>query len=219
MKYKKLSEEDKIIRGVMQTYDEIAFHFSQTRDSPWPDVVEFLENLSGKVGLDICCGNGRHSELLSKCAEKVIGMDLSSMMLRETVQRGVGKNFEVIAVKGNSIRLPIKSECVDIGVYIAAIHHLPTSEYRVDSLNELERVLSPDGIAIIGAWCTEHDRFERGDGFDTIINWKLPNGDLIPRYYHIYDMEEFEKEIKCSKLNVIETYVSRGNCYAIVGGS
>jgi hypothetical protein len=42
-------------------YNEIASHFSSTRHSPWPRIVEFLKALpSGSIVADIGCGNGKY---------------------------------------------------------------------------------------------------------------------------------------------------------------
>ena len=214
--HSELSEDYEVIKGVMQTYEKIGSHFSETRFHPWPEVGKFLEELSGDIALDMGCGNGRHSELLSECVERVVGVDMSSMMLLETINRGKSNRFEVNPIRGNVMELPVQTGCVDIGVYVATIHHLPTTECRIDSLNELERVLVEGGTAIVGAWCTDHERFEEGKGFDTLVNWTLPDGTVVPRYYHIYDIEEFERDVNASRLEVVDIYSNEGNCYAVV---
>ncbi|MFL2520946.1 MAG: class I SAM-dependent methyltransferase [Halobacteriales archaeon] len=214
--HSELSEDYEVIKGVMRTYEKIGSHFSQTRFHPWPEVGKFLEELSGDIALDMGCGNGRHSELLSKCVERVVGVDMSSMMLIETSNRGKNNEFEVNPIRGNVMELPVQTGCADIGVYVATIHHLPTAECRIASLNELERVLVVGGTAIVGSWCTEHERFEEGKGFDTLVNWTLPDGTVVPRYYHIYDIEEFERDVNASRLEVVDIYSNEGNCYAVV---
>uniref|UniRef100_A0A8C9LDX0 Uncharacterized protein n=1 Tax=Pavo cristatus TaxID=9049 RepID=A0A8C9LDX0_PAVCR len=46
---------------VHRVYEEIATHFSSTRHSPWPRVVEFLRSLpEGSVVADVGCGNGKY---------------------------------------------------------------------------------------------------------------------------------------------------------------
>jgi hypothetical protein len=77
-------------------------------------------------------------------------------------------------------------------------------------------VLESDGRALISVWSTEHDQFERSNGFDTTIEWTLPDGTSIPRYYHIYDPVEFRSDLESSALSIVETEISSGNCYAVV---
>uniref|UniRef100_A0A8C3M4W7 tRNA (carboxymethyluridine(34)-5-O)-methyltransferase ALKBH8 n=1 Tax=Chrysolophus pictus TaxID=9089 RepID=A0A8C3M4W7_CHRPC len=46
---------------VHKVYEEIATHFSSTRHSPWPRVVEFLRSLpEGSIVADVGCGNGKY---------------------------------------------------------------------------------------------------------------------------------------------------------------
>lgn len=46
---------------VHKVYEEIATHFSSTRHSPWPQIVEFLRSLpTGSIVADIGCGNGKY---------------------------------------------------------------------------------------------------------------------------------------------------------------
>ena len=51
----------KCICGVVKVYEEIAQHFSETRHSGWPRVLEFLDLLpDGSVVADVGCGNGKY---------------------------------------------------------------------------------------------------------------------------------------------------------------
>lgn len=46
---------------VHNVYEEIATHFSSTRHSPWPRIVEFLRSLpKGSIVADVGCGNGKY---------------------------------------------------------------------------------------------------------------------------------------------------------------
>lgn len=46
---------------VHRVYEEIAEHFSSTRHTPWPRVVEFLKSLPcGSLVADVGCGNGKY---------------------------------------------------------------------------------------------------------------------------------------------------------------
>lgn len=44
-----------------QVYENIASHFSETRQKPWPNVVKFLNKaLPGSIVLDVGCGNAKY---------------------------------------------------------------------------------------------------------------------------------------------------------------
>ena len=205
--------------GVRATYDRIADHFSSTREYPWPEVESFCAGRRAATALDIGCGNGRHTELLAEHADRVIGLDVSRELLSAAGERAP----EAALVAGDAASLPIADGSVGLAVYVATLHHLPTRCLRRESLDELARALDDDGAALVSAWSTAHDRFEADadaeTGFDTEIDWTLPGGETVPRYYHIYTLAEFDADLAASDLTVIESFVSSGNCYAVVESS
>jgi ubiquinone/menaquinone biosynthesis C-methylase UbiE len=204
--------------GVRETYERIGDHFSKTREYAWPEVASFLETVdTAGTALDIGCGNGRHTDPLTEIAERAIGIDASRALLREARKR-VGP--EPSFILGDATRLPLAATQVDLAVYVATLHHLPTDSARKQSLDELARVLTQDGRALVSAWSTAHDRFdataEDATGFDTTIDWTLPGGETVPRYYHIYAPDEFKREIDSTGLVLRSFEISSGNCYAVV---
>lgn len=203
-----------------RTYDRIASHFSKTREYAWPEIETFLDGRTGETGLDLGCGNGRHAEVLSEHAERVIGLDASTGLLAEASERSQEREFGLDLVAGDAGTLPLQENTVELAVYVATLHHLRPRERRLGSLDELARVLTPDGHALVSAWSTAHTRFENeetdGDGLDTDVDWTLPGGETVPRYYHVYDPEEFDRELAESELVVEDSRVSSGNCYAVV---
>jgi len=219
--------------AVRAVYDEIATHFSETRHSPWPEVATFVDDRAGTghaVGLDLGCGNGRHTLLLADVVDTVLGIDVSRALLREAADRLDGKQETgrqtqnsatgISLVQGEATSLPISAASVDVALYVATVHHLPDRAARIESLAELARVLAPDGVALVSAWSTAHDRFE-GDadsevGLDTTVDWTLPGGETVPRFYHIYAPAEFEADLRQAGLTIESMLVSSGNCYATV---
>lgn len=202
------------------TYDRIATHFSKTREYAWPEIEEFLEGRTGDLGLDLGCGNGRHAEVLADHTARVVGVDLSTGLLAEAENRASERGFGIDLVAGDAATLPLRAGCVDLAVYVATIHHLRPRDRRLASLNELARVLAPGGRALVSAWSTAHSRFEDeetdGTGLDTEVAWTLPGGETVPRFYHVYDPEEFDADLAESDLTVHSSELSSGNCYAVV---
>jgi len=199
-------------------YDRIAEHFSQTREYPWPEVTEFLADVSGEVGVDVGCGNGRHTEPLADRVDRAVGIDVSRELLHEARERAATREYRAEFLEADATELPIGADTVDVALYVAAIHHLRTREARIRSLDELARVLINDGRAIVSAWSTTHDKFDETVGFDTTVDWTLPDGTTIPRFYHIYDPAEFEADVRASDLVLGEAFLASGNCYAVVHG-
>ena len=221
---------------VRATYDYIADHFAETREYAWPEVEAFLAEQSHvSVALDLGCGNGRHAELLAERADRVVGVDVSRGLLDTARERAAERGFDPDLVQADAARLPIRDATVGLAVYVATLHHLPSREARVESLNDLARVLTAEGTALVSAWSTAHDRFdreakrasdsragdarERNEGFDTTVDWTLPGGETVERFYHIYSPEEFEADVAESALEMVEFEISSGNCYGVVHGT
>ena len=204
------------------TYDRIAAHFSKTREHAWPEVESFLDGRSGAVGLDLGCGNGRHCEPLGDRVDEAVGVDVSGDLLLEARARARERGYDsgVAFVRGDAAALAVGDGRVDLAVYVAALHHLRPRERRVASLSELARALAPGGRALVSAWSTAHDRFDADadaeTGFDTTVDWTLPGGETVPRFYHIYGPREFDADLAASDLRAVESVVSSGNCYAVV---
>jgi ubiquinone/menaquinone biosynthesis C-methylase UbiE len=209
---------------VRRTFDRIAGHFSQTRECPWPEVEAFVADAEldadeRATALDLGCGNGRHAELLADCAERVVCVDASRGLLGEARERASDRGFAAALVQGDAARLPLRDDAVSLAVYVATLHHLPTEAGRRRSLDELARVLAPDGRALVSAWSTEHDRFNAPGSFDTTLDWTLPDGTTVPRFYHVYAPGEFRATLEAAALRVVECEVSSGNCYATVASA
>lgn len=209
---------DRSRAGVRRTYERIGDHFSKTREYAWPEVESFVADApTCETALDIGCGNGRHAALLADVADRVVGVDASQALLDAAEER-VGDRVGLLL--GDAARLPLAADSIDLAVYVATLHHLPSTADRRASLDELARVLAPEGRALVSVWSTAHDRFDApadaAEGFDTTVDWTLPDGECVPRFYHIYAPAEFERELDGSGLVTESFEVSSGNCYAVV---
>ena len=204
-------------REVRATYDYIADHFAQTREYAWPEVEEFVADAPrAALALDLGCGNGRHAELLADHADRVLAADASRGLLDTARERAAERGFDADLVQADAARLPVRDAAVELAVYVATLHHLPSREARVGSLNELARVLASESRALVSAWSTAHEKFTRTEGFDTTVDWTLPGGEKVERFYHIYSPEEFRADVADSDLELVEFELSSGNCYAVV---
>ena len=209
---------DRTRASVRRTYERIGAHFSKTREYAWPEVESFVEDAPAcETALDIGCGNGRHAALLADVADRVIGLDASRALLDAAEER-VGNRVSLLL--GDAARLPLARDTVNLAVYVATLHHLPTAGDRRASLDELARVLDPDGRALVSVWSTAHNRFDAPadaeTGFATTVDWTLPGGETVPRFYHIYAPAEFRRELDDSGLETVSFEISSGNCYAVV---
>ncbi|KAF8776862.1 Alkylated DNA repair protein alkB like protein [Argiope bruennichi] len=133
---------------VNEVYEVIADHFSNTRYKPWPKVASFLKDIPpGRVVLDVGCGNGKNLKLTSGCFE--IGCDASYNLIQLCSKRNVE------AVVADCLALPFRSESIDFVICIAVIHHMSTEARRLKAIEEILRVLTPKGKALIYVWAFE----------------------------------------------------------------
>lgn len=220
-------EKGKHIKNeLIRTFDEIAPHFDMTRYKPWPESRRFVSTFrKGSFFLDLGCGNGRNLFLLVKEGMRVVGCDFSSALL------GIAKNkleWKGMWDLSDLIRvdipyLPLRDDTFDAVLSIATIHHLPLQEERLASLKEIRRVLKPRGRALVSAWAQEQDKFtenlekpvegglEYGDIF---LPWRMKDGRIFQRYYHLFSKNEFRELMGDSGLEVVRFFFSADNHYA-----
>jgi SAM-dependent methyltransferase len=206
------------VDGVRATYDRIAPHFAETRSRPWPAVEEFLETAAGGLGIDVGCGNGRHAATLAARVDRALGVDLSHRLLVEAADpvATAGAAAPSGVFRGEPRSTPVPAGSVGVALHVATLHHLPDRSARVDGLDELARTLAPGGRGLVSAWSVTHDRFDREAGFDGWIDWTLPDGTTVPRFYHVYDPDGFAADLGTSDLDVERTFTEAGNCYGVV---
>lgn len=197
---------------VRDTYEHIAHDFDRTRERPWPAVERFIKATAHvDTALDLGCGNGRHLDLLANRAERVVGIDVSRAMLTVASQRVTGS---VQFLEASARWLPLRSGSVDLAIYIATMHHLPSPTDRIASLDQIAEVLSGGGRVLVSVWSVSHERFDATEAFDTLVDWTLPDGETVPRYYHIYDHQTFSTEIEASQFDIVRLWQEAGNLYA-----
>lgn len=205
-------------RRLRDVYEEKAETFAGSRGGAWSYVDGFCRGRTGADAVDLGCGAGRHLPLLDGF-DRVVGADFSPEMLekaRETV-RDSAADLSTEFVEADAEHLPFSSRSFDLALYVAGLHHLPSSDSRLRSLRELHRVLSDDGVALLSVWSIEHPRFEgereevRGTDGDVYV----PIGGRS-RFYHVYERRELRRELDRSPLEVASLEMVDGNYYAVV---
>lgn len=109
---------------------------------------------SGKVVLDIACGEGYGSKILSEVALKVIGVDIADSAVKHAEVKYLSTNLEFKV--GSCSKIPMPDSSVDVVISFETIEH---HDEHDQMLLEIKRVLKPEGIAVISS----PDRFEYSD--------------------------------------------------------
>lgn len=200
---------------VQQVYDNIADNFSKTRYKVWETVAVFLDQIpSSSLVLDAGCGNGKN--ILYRSDLDFIGIDKCSKFVEICCDRGLN------AKKGCITELSFKDNYFDSVICIAVIHHLETSQRRLQAIMELIRVTKKNGKIFISLWTSVEESIQATSNEcknlqntnDFLIPWKIKNGPKYFRYYHLTDSIELEEIIKkLSPFVTIEVEEKYGNFF------
>ena len=212
---------------VRATYERIAEPFAASRAEPWPEVLTFATSLPGAARIvDVGCGNGRHARTLAAEGHPVVAVDFARNLLligrRGSRGRIWGRHIEW--VQGEATTLPLRSACMDAALCVAVLNHLPSRDERVRALREIRRVLVAGGRAFISVWAMDQPRFRKAvearQGLpaevrgDVEVPWTMPDGVVIPRYYHLFQEGELEQLIIESGLHGERFFRGPGNLFA-----
>ena len=211
---------------IIKTYDAIAEDFDITRYKPWPTTIEFAGRFEkGALVLDLGCGNGRDMRLFSSAGAQVVGMDISAKQLKVVRQRA---GSAPMLVRGDVASLPFREGIADGAVLAATLHHLPFPGERLKALAEAHRCLAKDGLCLVGVWAREQPKFEENflyakenlgnewEPGDMLLDWKLPDGRVFKRYYHMFSEEEFDGLLEASLFIIERRWFSCDNHYAVL---
>jgi SAM-dependent methyltransferase len=126
-----------------------AVHPKHLSDAPWHHW--YLEHLKpNDLVLDLGCSNGAHALVAAQCVRAVVGVDYDRAALgvaADTARRMASRNLRLLAVDLTG-RLPFRGSSFDAVLFLDVIEHL---EPRRQVLQEIARVLTPDGRLLISA--------------------------------------------------------------------
>ncbi len=193
--------------NVKNVYENIATEFSNTRQTKWDWIEEYLDNLpSNNIILDIGCGNGRN---MMNDKHTFIGIDNCS-------------NFVNIACKSNlnvilsdMTNMPFNDNYFDNIIMIASFHHLSTIDRRLKCLEEINRVLKKTGTILLSVWSINQSHNKRLNNVfhygDNIVPWKDNMNNIKGnRYYYIFKMDELY-ELFSTHFKIIKHFWNYGN--------
>jgi SAM-dependent methyltransferase len=101
--------------------------------------------VAGKRVLDVACGEGYGSALLARAAAHVTGVDIAQPAVdhaRATYAAVANLRFE----RASCTELPLPDASIDVAVTFETVEHITGQERFLD---ELARVLKPDGVLIL----------------------------------------------------------------------
>lgn len=211
-------------------YTRFGDAFSATRHRIQPGVRRVLEMLKGDEDiLDLGCGNAEFARELAKRGHRgsYLGVDFSLPLLREAESQP-----EVFSAKFAQVDLTklsvnsFQSSGADHWSLItcfAVLHHIPSTEIRLNILQAVRQLIKPDGVFIHSTWQFLNSEKLRGrikpwdsvsisppdvDAGDYLLDWRSGGEGL--RYVHHFNEPELEELASEAGFQVVETFFSDG---------
>ncbi|MBA7611940.1 Ubiquinone biosynthesis O-methyltransferase [subsurface metagenome] len=198
-----------------QDYNAIAESFSSTRRFIWRG-LEPLYNyaLPREKVLDLGCGNGRLLQIFKEIDIDYTGVDSSEKLIEIAKKLYPNAKFQV----ADALHPPFPTNHFDKIYSIAVLHHIPSSQLRLEFLDEVKRVLKPDGLLILTVWdlwrwwrlgpifkFTILKTLGRSklDFKDIFIPWR----GMCQRYIHCFTQRELERLIERAGFKIKEVGV------------
>jgi len=211
-------EEKQNLKSIYNTIADVWVHL---KAKPLEEVVEFCNSIEKKgLVLDIGCSNCRNLIPFLERKFSCIALDFSKNMIRKAkeflLKRKLSANF-IIADINN---LPFRNNVFDYVLCTRVLHHLPTRALRSGALAEIKRIVKDKGEILMSVYRRYFPRFfadifsnlfeKKFEFGDTYKRWSY-HGKVYKRFYHLFTIEEFEKELKNSGFGVKSIFKNKEN--------
>ena len=164
-------------------------------------VADYLKELSiDKVVLDAGCGTGKFLPIIENVAYKYIGIDLSNEQLIKAKDKSSGNS---LFINSSLEKIELNNNSVDLIISTWVLGTITDIEERNRCLDELKRILKPNGKIIL----VENDvnsEFEeiRNRTSDSRTrdynNWILSNGFIVDKRLETYfSFKSIDEAKKC----------------------
>jgi SAM-dependent methyltransferase len=209
-------------------YNRFGGQFSATRQRLQPGVKKILDSIQDDVSvLDLGCGNGNFLRELSRRGHKsaLLGVDFSLPLLRDAESaRGVDfREVDLSQLSVNSDQLSVDGGW-DLITMFATLHHIPSSEIRLEILITVKKLLKPNGKFILSNWQFLNseklksriqpwdkvgiDQSELDYG-DYLLDWRSGGEGL--RYAHQFSAQEMLGLAEQAEMRVTDSFLSDGD--------
>jgi SAM-dependent methyltransferase len=212
-------------------YNRFGDQFSATRQRLQPGVRKILETIQADVSvLDLGCGNGHFLRELNMRGHKaaLLGVDFSLPLLRDAVSQpgefsARFMEIDITKLSVNSNQLQITDNWSLITAF-ATLHHIPSTEIRLDILKTVHKLLKPNGKFILSNWQFLNsekltariqpwsrvglldDDLDEGD---YLLDWRSGGQGL--RYAHQFSAEELLGLAEQAEMRVTDSFLSDGD--------
>ena len=142
-------------------------------------LLKIIGDVSNLKVLDVGCGTGIHSKVVSDLGNDVIGVDLSDEMLKVAIKKA---NTNLSFLKMDSTNLLFSDNTFDLVISLAMIEFVRDP---LKVLKEAFRVLKPGGFLVIGT-------IQKGSKFAEMYESKVFQDNTVFKYASFYTKEELK---------------------------
>jgi 2-polyprenyl-3-methyl-5-hydroxy-6-metoxy-1,4-benzoquinol methylase/spore coat polysaccharide biosynthesis protein SpsF (cytidylyltransferase family) len=175
-----------------------AYEFNENKSQKEGDILRMHYELAKKYiaendnVLDVACGNGWGSAMITPVAKRVIGVDISEKSISEAKEKYKISNlsFEI----HNALNMDFKDEFFDVIISMETIEHIDGENF----LKEVYRILRKEGLFIVST--------------PQNCSGSFP---LIPYHLREYTLDDFKKLL--SQFFVIQNFYSFRSNYVLEG--
>ena len=209
-------------------YNRFGDQFSATRQRLQPGVKKILDSIQEDVSvLDLGCGNGHFLREISKRGYKqpLLGVDFSLPLLRNA-ESTLGVEFrevDLTKLSAFSDQLLAVGGLWSVVTMFATMHHIPSTELRLDILRTVKKLLKPGGRFILSNWQFLNSEKlkariqpwsrvgladEDVDEGDYLLDWRSGGEGL--RYAHQFSAEELLGLCNQAEMSLSKSFLSDG---------
>jgi SAM-dependent methyltransferase len=126
--------------------DYLKIYAHRDEDQAEQELTSLLPYLPIKPGqrvLDLCCGQGRHSRWLAQQGLRVIGVDLSPVLLQEAIKKTL--NMDVQYMRGDVRKIPFFEEMDLVVNLFTSFGYFTHDEENEKVLTKVSQALKPNG--------------------------------------------------------------------------
>ena len=225
------STAERLIELNRDFYTRFGDSFSATRHRIQPGVRRVLQILKGDEAiLDLGCGNGELARELAKRGHRgsYLGVDFSLPLLRDA--KSQPESFSARFLQADLTKLTVISDQLSVTGHwslitaFAVLHHIPSTELRLNILRTVRELINDDGKFIhsnwqflnseklkarIQPWETAGISESDVDAGDYLLDWR--DGGIGLRYVHHFNESELETLAKATGFQITDVFYSDGD--------
>ena len=220
-------------------YERFGADFSATRQRLQPGVTRLLPTLARDASiLDLGCGNGEFARVLARNGHRgsYLGLDFSVPLLADA--SALPEGFDAKFMEVDLTKLSVFSDHASRSVIshqslntehwtlitaFATLHHIPSTELRLNLLKTVSTILAPDGKFILPNWQFLNSAKLRAriqpweriglsdrdvDAGDYLLDWRRGGEGL--RYAHHFSEQELAGLAAQCGFTVADSFYSDG---------